>query len=58
MNDNVPGYKCHIAAQLLGRTRSSSENLGRGREKFPRMKEEMKNVDKYANASVKGVSCP
>ena len=51
-------------APLLGRTESLLENLGRGKvgggkiKKMGRMMEGKKNVEKYANASAKGVSCP
>ena len=38
-------------APLPGKTGNLSENLGREKEKLVRMKEEMKKMDEYANAS-------
>ena len=51
-------------APLLGRTGGLSEILGRRKvgggkiKKMGMMMEGKKNVEKYANASAKGVSCP
>ena len=43
-------------APLPGRTGSLSEKCSGKKEKFERMKEGMKKVDEYANASGFGVS--